>query len=86
MPIIGRVRNAVAACAMFLWLPATAHSETLIPKSLQYDVEVKSEKTATSCAITLMIVNVPTSPESLNFRALVAEGTALQTPIVMGFV
>jgi hypothetical protein len=33
-----------------------------------------------------MIVNVPTSPESLNFRALVAEGTAPRTPIVMGFV
>jgi hypothetical protein len=42
-------------------------------------------KTAASCAITLMIVNVPTSPEFLNFRALVAKGIEPETRVLTGF-
>jgi hypothetical protein len=38
---------------------AVTHSDTLLYKSFQYDVEVKREKTAASCAITLVILNLP---------------------------
>ena len=48
-------------------------------------MEVKREKTAASCAITLVILNLPASPEALNFRALVAKGIEPETLTFTGF-
>jgi hypothetical protein len=51
-----------------------AGAETLTPKSVEYTVEIKHEKSAASCTIMVTILNYPISPEALNFRAGVWQG------------
>src|SRR5262249_30354784 len=42
--------------------------------AIEYNVEIKREKTAASCAIMVTVMNFPISPEALNFRAGVWQG------------
>jgi hypothetical protein len=66
-------------------LPTAARSDTLVGKSVDYNVEVKRDRTAASCALLISIDNLPASPEVANFRALVTVGIDPHTAVFVGF-
>jgi hypothetical protein len=76
------IAGGVLASVALLFFAAVARSEVLIPKSIQYEVEAKHEKTAAYCAIRLTILNMPISPEVLKFRALVTKSTRSESAAV----
>jgi hypothetical protein len=53
-----------------------------VANSVEYDVEVKRDKNTASCAIMITVMNYPISPEALNFRAGVWQGTGQENRVL----
>ena len=58
----------ISVLSALLYAPSVL-AETLIPKHVQYDVEVKQDALAKSCNLMLMIINNP-APEVVNTRLI----------------
>ena len=60
-----------------------SYADSLMPRNLSYEIEVKEDDQAKSCNIMLLLVNLP-APEVVNFR-LVATHRKTQTVTFLGF-
>jgi hypothetical protein len=63
------------------------YSETLVPKTLQFEPEVKEDAYAKACHIVLLLLNIP-APETINFHFLITrpkrDGRFVD-PVFIGF-
>jgi hypothetical protein len=58
-------------------------AETLEPKAIQYDFEMKGDDAAKTCNVMLMILNLP-APEIVNFR-FIAMKDGRREQVILGF-
>jgi len=53
-------------------LPILSSAETLVPRTMQYEFEVKEDGVGKTCNLVLILMNIP-SPETVNFHFIVAQ-------------
>lgn len=57
---------------LLVLLCSAARAETLVPRNIQYEFEVKEDAYAKSCNVLLLLLNIP-SPEAVNFHFIVSQ-------------